>query len=70
MAAQRGDPMAEKIGEFMVRIRVMKQYQVGDVLRVQTGGDRRLFGQIALELGYVQDDAITRFANYMEGSGR
>jgi hypothetical protein len=58
--------MVERIGEFLTRIGVMKGYQVEDVLRAQAAGDRRMFGQIALELGYVQDDSITRFVTYLE----
>jgi hypothetical protein len=53
--------MSEKIGEALVRIGAMKSYQVDDVLRLQSGGDRRLFGEIAIELGYIDDQAIRKY---------
>jgi hypothetical protein len=51
----------EKIGEALVRIGAMQSYQVEDVLRVQKEGDSRLFGEIAIELGYIDDEAISRY---------
>jgi hypothetical protein len=56
-----GSPMENRIGEFLIEIGAMKKYQVQDVLRVQNEGDQRLFGEIAIELGYVNDDAIARY---------
>jgi hypothetical protein len=56
-----------KIGEFLVSIGAMKQYQVQDVLRVQKQGDKRLFGEIAIELRYIDDDAIKRYVQFKEG---
>ena len=37
-----------------------------DVLRVQKAGDGRMFGEIAIELGYINDDAIRRYLDYLE----
>ena len=53
--------MEERIGEALVRIGAMKTYQVEDVLRLQAGGDKRLFGEIAIELGYIDDAAIRKY---------
>ncbi len=53
--------MEERIGEAMVRIGAMKSYQVEDVLRLQAAGDGRLFGEIAIEMGYIDDAAIRRY---------
>jgi hypothetical protein len=53
--------MENKIGEFLVQIGAMKSYQVDDVLRVQNEGDHRMFGEIAIELGYVNDEAIRKY---------
>jgi hypothetical protein len=53
--------MEERIGEALVRIGAMKSYQVQDVLRLQQGGDARLFGEIAIELGYINDQAIKKY---------
>jgi hypothetical protein len=58
--------MENKIGEFLVQIGAMKQFQVDDVLRVQSEGDGRLFGEIAIELGYINDDAIKRYIEFRQ----
>jgi hypothetical protein len=54
---------SERIGEGLIRIGAMKQKEVDDVLSRQSGGDKRLFGEIAIELGYIDDQAIR---NYLE----
>jgi hypothetical protein len=56
--------MENKIGEFLVQIGAIKQYQVDDVLRLQEQGDTRLFGEIAIELGYIDDEAIKKYLEY------
>lgn len=53
--------MENRIGEFLVQIGALKPYQVEDVLRVQREGDKRMFGEIAIELGYVDDAAIQKY---------
>lgn len=53
--------MTETIGEFLVRTGVMHEYQVKDVLTVQRTGDRRLFGEIAIEFGYINDVVLHRY---------
>ena len=53
--------MAETIGEFLVRTGVMHEYQVKDVIVVQKNGDRRLFGEIAIEFGYINDVVLHRY---------
>ena len=62
--------MENKIGEFLVQIGAMKQFQVEDVLRVQREGDTRMFGEIAIELGYVNDEAIRKYIDYRHGESR
>jgi len=56
--------MENRIGEFLMQIGAMKQYQVDDVLRVQKEGDNRMFGEIAIELGYVNDDAVKQYIDF------
>jgi hypothetical protein len=56
--------MENRIGEFLVQIGAMKPYQVDDVLRVQHEGDTRMFGEIAIELGYINDAAIQKYIDY------
>jgi hypothetical protein len=62
--------MESRIGDFLVSINAMKRYQVEDVLRVQASGDGRMFGEIAIELGYVNDDAISKYLDFKEKQGR
>ncbi len=49
---------ADKIGGFLVSIGAMKTGQVDDILRAQRAGDARVFGEIAITLGYIDDDAL------------
>jgi hypothetical protein len=35
--------------------------QVEEVLRTQQAGDTRIFGEIAIELGYINDEALRRY---------
>jgi len=51
----------EKIGEFLVKIGAMKQWQVEDLLIVQKSGDTRLFGELAIAFGYIDDKALRRY---------
>ncbi|HTO23518.1 MAG TPA: hypothetical protein VMQ10_13675 [Spirochaetia bacterium] len=58
--------MAEKIGEFLVKIGAITQAQVDHVLELQAKGDSRIFGEIALELSYINDEAIRRYVDALE----
>jgi len=58
--------MAEKIGEFLVKIGAITQAQVDHVLELQSKGDSRIFGEVALELGYINDEAIKRYVDALE----
>jgi hypothetical protein len=50
------------IGEFLVGIGAMTGEQVTEVLRVQGEGEEpRLFGEVAIELGYIDDSAIKKY---------
>ena len=55
--------MADRIGDNLVKIGAMTQEQVDDVLQRQKNGDSRLFGEIAIELEYIDDEVI---AEYLE----
>jgi len=57
----------EKIGDGLMRIGAMTQKQVEDVLFRKKNGDDRLFGEIAIELGYIDDEAIVK---YLAGKGK
>lgn len=53
--------MTERIGEFLLRIGVMNQQQVQEILDAQKAGDSRLFGEIAIEFGYINDDVLKKY---------
>ena len=56
--------MADKIGDFLVKIGAMKTYEVEDILKLQKEGDKRMFGEIAIELRYINDEAIKKYLEY------
>jgi hypothetical protein len=62
--------MSKRIGEFLITISAMTREQVDHVLRLQAQGDSRIFGEIALELHYLNDDAIKRYVEHMEKWGK
>jgi hypothetical protein len=53
--------MKEKIGDTLVRIGAMTLEQVDKVLELQKNGDTRLFGEIAIEQGFIDDSAIKAY---------
>lgn len=53
--------MTEKIGEFLQRIGVMNQQQVQEILDAQKTGDNRMFGEIAIEFGYINDEVLKKY---------
>lgn len=57
----------EKIGEGLCRIGAMTDEQVNLVLKKQSEGDSRLFGEIAVEMGFVNVDAILTYLKTKNG---
>lgn len=55
--------MDEKIGEGLIRIGAITRAQVEEVLRQQRTGDDRLFGEIAIELGLINEEALKSYLN-------
>ena len=53
--------MPEKIGEFLHRIGVKNQQQVQEILDTQKAGDTRMFGEIAIEFGYINDEVLKKY---------
>jgi hypothetical protein len=51
----------ERLGEFLVRIGAMDEGQVGQVLARQKEEPDRLFGEIAIEMGFINDSAVDNF---------
>ena len=58
--------MEELIGDGLVRIGAMTPEQVHRVLAVQKAGDDRLFGEISIELGFIDDEAVRRYIDSKE----
>ncbi|MFP4642798.1 MAG: hypothetical protein ACLFM0_00430 [Spirochaetales bacterium] len=56
-----GDSADERIGEFLVKIGAMTDAQREEVLLRQEQEPDRLFGQIAIEFGYIDDSAVDRY---------
>jgi hypothetical protein len=45
---------------------MIKAEQVETVLAAQKAGDKRLFGAIAVSLGFIEDNALRRWADYLD----
>ena len=56
----------EKIGDFFVRIGVITEEQKHAVLRKQKQEPKKMFGQIALELGHINNEAIAMYLESKE----
>jgi hypothetical protein len=55
-----------KIGDFLVSIGVMTKDQAETVLIRQRQGDTRIFGEIAIEMGFINDESIKRYIDHKE----
>jgi hypothetical protein len=53
--------VSEKIGEFLLRIGVINQQQIQEILDAQKVGDKRMFGEIAVEFGYINDEVLKKY---------
>jgi hypothetical protein len=61
--------MSERIGDFLVRIGAMTAAQVDEVLKQQEESDEpRMFGEIAIEMGFIDDDALRRYVEERSGA--
>jgi hypothetical protein len=58
--------MAKRIGEILLLNGMIKAQQVETVLAAQKAGDKRLFGAIALSMGFIEDNALRRYADYLD----
>ncbi len=61
MAEETTQPDPSRIGGFLVSIGAMRDWQVKDVLLAQRKGDSRMFGEIAISLGYIDDAALRKY---------
>lgn len=53
--------MTERIGEFLQRIGVINEQQIQEVLDAQKAGDSRMFGEIAIDFGYINDEVLKKY---------
>ena len=53
--------MSERIGDGLVRIGAMTEEQRDKVLQMQNDGDERMFGEVAIDLEFIDDQAILGF---------
>jgi len=53
--------MTERIGDGLVRIGAITSEQRDKVLQMQNDGDERMFGEIAIDLEFIDDQAILDF---------
>ncbi len=54
--------MAERVGDFLIRIGAITQEQLAEVIKIQDAEEEpRLLGEIAIELGYIDDAVIQRY---------
>lgn len=59
--------MAMKIGELLVSKGVLTESQVGEILLKQRQGDTRKFGDIAVDLKFMEDTALNRYLDMLAG---
>ncbi len=55
--------VTEKIGEGLVRIGAMTEEQRNEVIEKQNAGDERMFGEVAIELEFINDEIIMEYIN-------
>jgi hypothetical protein len=62
--------MVERIGDFLVEIGAMTPAQVAEVIKAQDEDEElRLFGEIAIEKGYIDDSAIQKYLEHKAAGG-
>ncbi len=61
-----GKSTEEKIGEGLIRMKAMNRHEVDDVLQIQRQGDKRLFGEIALDKGYIHVRSLIEYLKSIE----
>jgi len=52
---------SQRIGEFLVSIGAMTDEQVQSVVEQQKQDHEKLFGEIAIEMGFINDAAVDRY---------
>ena len=60
-SSSEGGGSVQRLGEFLVSIGAMSDEQVQQVLQEQQNSPDKLFGQIAIEMGFIDDAAVDRY---------
>jgi hypothetical protein len=59
--------MPQKIGDFLVSIGAINELQVEEVIAIQRDEEEpRMFGEIAISLGYINDEALRRYIEHKD----
>lgn len=62
--------MVERIGDFLVSIGAMTQAQADEVSAAQEADEElRMFGEIAIEKGFVDDEAVRKYLEHKAAAG-
>ena len=64
MEKYKESPMSDSIqrfGEFLVKVGELNEQQVADILEYQQKNLGKLFGQIAVELGFMSDETLNKY---------
>jgi hypothetical protein len=57
--------MAERIGDFLIKIGAMTRAQVDEVVKAQDEDEElRMFGEIAIEKGFIDDAALQKYIEH------
>ena len=59
--------MGMRIGELLVSKGVLTESQVEEILLKQKDGDTRKFGDIAVDLKFMEDTALNRYLDLLAG---
>ncbi len=57
----------EKIGDGLVRIGSLTKEQADHVILLQKDGDKRLFGEIAISLKYIEFESLIKYLASQKG---
>ena len=55
------DSSIERIGDFFVKTGIITPYQVVEILKEQIRQPGKLFGEIAVEMGYISDKSLDQY---------
>jgi hypothetical protein len=51
----------QRFGEFLIKVGELNDRQVAEILKYQQNNPGKLFGQIAVELGFITDAVLNKY---------